>query len=150
MSIGAANLFTRNFWKAYVNPDVTPAGEAKVAKIDLAGGQARRAAGHPVPADAVRARPAAARRRLDPADLPALVFGLFTRGSRARSAGRLGRRPLRRQLARLDRWAEAAARAALGGTTFTVYVGLLALVVNVAVAAVVNLVARPATRPAVS
>jgi SSS family solute:Na+ symporter len=33
MSIGAANLFTRNFWKAYVRPDVTPAGEAKVAKI---------------------------------------------------------------------------------------------------------------------
>ncbi|AOB30084.1 sodium:solute symporter [Bordetella sp. H567] len=33
MSIGAANLFTRNFWKAYVNPSVTPAGEAKVAKV---------------------------------------------------------------------------------------------------------------------
>ena len=33
MSIGAANLFTRNFWKAYVNPDVTPAGEAAVAKV---------------------------------------------------------------------------------------------------------------------
>ena len=33
MSIGAANLFTRNFWKAYVNPTVTPAGEAKVAKL---------------------------------------------------------------------------------------------------------------------
>ena len=33
MSIGAANLFTRNFWKAYVNPDVTPAGEASVAKL---------------------------------------------------------------------------------------------------------------------
>ena len=33
MSIGAANLFTRNFWKAYVNPQVTHAGEAKVAKI---------------------------------------------------------------------------------------------------------------------
>ena len=33
MSIGAANLFTRNFWKAYVDPLVTPAGEAKVAKL---------------------------------------------------------------------------------------------------------------------
>ena len=33
MSIGAANLFTRNFWKAYVQPGVTPAGEAQVAKI---------------------------------------------------------------------------------------------------------------------
>ncbi len=33
MSIGAANLFTRNFWKPYVNPNVTPVGEAKVAKV---------------------------------------------------------------------------------------------------------------------
>ena len=33
MSIGAANLFTRNFWRAYVNPSVTQAGEAQVAKI---------------------------------------------------------------------------------------------------------------------
>ena len=33
MSIGAANLFTRNFWKPYVNSNVTPQGEAKVAKI---------------------------------------------------------------------------------------------------------------------
>ncbi|ARP87746.1 monocarboxylate uptake permease MctP [Bordetella genomosp. 9] len=33
MSIGAANLFTRNFWKAYVNPSVSSEGEAKVAKI---------------------------------------------------------------------------------------------------------------------
>src|SRR6201999_3521330 len=33
MSIGAANLFTRNFWKAYVNPAVTSEGEAKVAKL---------------------------------------------------------------------------------------------------------------------
>jgi SSS family solute:Na+ symporter len=33
MSIGAANLFTRNFWKAYVNPDISHEGEAQVAKI---------------------------------------------------------------------------------------------------------------------
>jgi SSS family solute:Na+ symporter len=33
MSIGAANLFTRNFWKPYVSPAVTPAGEARVAKL---------------------------------------------------------------------------------------------------------------------
>ena len=33
MSIGAANLFTRNFWKPYVNSDVTPAQEEKIAKI---------------------------------------------------------------------------------------------------------------------
>ena len=33
MSIGAANLFTRNFWKAYVKPSVTPSEEAQVAKL---------------------------------------------------------------------------------------------------------------------
>jgi len=32
MSIGAANLFTRNFWKAYVNPSMSASTEAKVAK----------------------------------------------------------------------------------------------------------------------
>lgn len=33
MSIGAANMFTRHVWKAYVNPAVTDAGEAQVAKL---------------------------------------------------------------------------------------------------------------------
>src|ERR1700732_1414660 len=33
MSIGAANLFTRNVWKSYVNPGISDAGEAAVAKI---------------------------------------------------------------------------------------------------------------------
>jgi solute:Na+ symporter, SSS family len=33
MSIGAANLFTRNFWKAYVEKAASPAREAKVAQI---------------------------------------------------------------------------------------------------------------------
>jgi SSS family solute:Na+ symporter len=33
MSIGASNLFTRNVWKPYVNAQITPAQEEKVAKI---------------------------------------------------------------------------------------------------------------------
>src|SRR6201993_3215240 len=33
MSIGAANLFTRNIWKHYINPDISHAGEASVAKV---------------------------------------------------------------------------------------------------------------------
>ena len=33
MSIGSANLFARNFWKAYVQPTATSAEEARVAKI---------------------------------------------------------------------------------------------------------------------
>src|SRR6201997_2533433 len=33
MSIGAANLFTRNVWKSYIDPGISHAGEASVAKI---------------------------------------------------------------------------------------------------------------------
>ena len=33
MSIGAANLFTRNIWKAFVNPNIKPEGEAATAKL---------------------------------------------------------------------------------------------------------------------
>ena len=33
MSIGAANLFTRNIWRVFVNPDITPAAEAATAKL---------------------------------------------------------------------------------------------------------------------
>ncbi len=33
MSIGAANLFTRNVWRAFVNPAIEPAAEAQTAKL---------------------------------------------------------------------------------------------------------------------
>jgi SSS family solute:Na+ symporter len=33
MSIGAANTFTRNVWKPFVNPAITPAHEAQLAKL---------------------------------------------------------------------------------------------------------------------
>ena len=33
MSIGAANLFTRNIWRTFVNPNITPAAEASTAKL---------------------------------------------------------------------------------------------------------------------
>jgi SSS family solute:Na+ symporter len=33
MSIGAATLFTRNVWKTFINPHITPAGEAQTAKL---------------------------------------------------------------------------------------------------------------------
>lgn len=33
MSIGAANLFTRNLWRPLVSPSMSPAGEASTAKI---------------------------------------------------------------------------------------------------------------------
>jgi SSS family solute:Na+ symporter len=151
MSIGAANLFTRNFWKAYVNPDIDHAGEAQVAKItslivkvgallvilflptqfaldlQLLGGL------------------------WIMQTLPALIFGLFFNWFRAPAllagwaAGFLigtwmawtdGLKPLH--------------TLALGSMSVTLYVGLIALAINIVVAALVNLVParRVASQPA--
>jgi SSS family solute:Na+ symporter len=139
MSIGAANLFTRNFWKPYVNANVTPEGEAKVAKI----------------VSLVVKFGALVFIMLLPTkfalDLqllgglwilqtfPAVVFGLFTQKLRAA--------PL------LAGWAVGMAGGTwvafadgikpvhslvIGGDTYTVYTGLLALAANVVVALVLQ------------
>jgi len=141
MSIGAANLFTRNVWKSYIDPGISHAGEASVAKI----------------ASLVVKIGALAFTIFLPTQyaldlqllgglwilqtFPALVFGLFTRWFRAEglllgwAAGILwgswtawsnGLKPL----ATID----------LGGTSYVFYVGLGALILNVAVAAVATAV----------
>src|SRR6201990_32626 len=141
MSIGAANLFTRNVWKSYVNPDITHAGEAAVAKITSL---------------VVKVGALAfilflpTQYALDLQLLgglwilqtfSALVFGLFTRWFRAEglllgwAAGIIwgswtawsnGLKPL----ATID----------LGGNAYVFYVGLGALILNVVIAAIVTLV----------
>jgi SSS family solute:Na+ symporter len=139
MSIGAANVFTRNVWKHYVNPDISHAGEASVAKI----------------ASLVVKVGALAFILFLPVQyaldlqllgglwilqtFPALVFGLFTRWFRAEglllgwavgigwgswTAWSNGLKPL--------------ATIAIGGSSHSFYVGLGALILNVAVAAVVT------------
>jgi SSS family solute:Na+ symporter len=141
MSIGAANLFTRNVWKSYVDPDISHAGEATVAKI----------------ASLVVKLGALAFTLLLPTQyaldlqllgglwilqtFPALVFGLFTRWFRAeglllgwaigilwgsRTAWSNGLKPL----ATVD----------LGGVSYGFYVGLGALILNIAVAAITTAV----------
>jgi SSS family solute:Na+ symporter len=141
MSIGAANLFTRNVWKSYVNPDISHAGEAAVAKI----------------ASLVVKVGALAFILFLPTQyaldlqllgglwilqtFPALVFGLFTRWFRAEglllgwavgigwgswTAWSNGLKPL----ATID----------LGGASYVFYVGLGALVLNIAVAVVATVV----------
>jgi SSS family solute:Na+ symporter len=141
MSIGAANLFTRNVWKSYIDPGISHAGEAGVAKI----------------ASLVVKIGALAFTLFLPTQyaldlqllgglwilqtLPALVFGLFTRWFRAEglllgwavgilwgswTAWSNGLKPL--------------ASISLGGSSYTFYVGLGALVLNIAVAAVATLV----------
>ncbi len=141
MSIGAANLFTRNVWKSYVNPGISHAGEASVAKI----------------ASLVVKVGALAFILFLPTQyaldlqllgglwilqtFPALVFGLFTRWFRAGglllgwaagmgwgswTAWSNGLKPL----ATID----------LGGASYIFYVGLGALILNVAVAAVATVI----------
>jgi SSS family solute:Na+ symporter len=140
MSIGAANLFTRNFWKPFVNRDVTPQGEAKVAKrasmiVKL---------GALIFVVFVPTQYAINLQLLGGIwivqTFPAIVFGLFFRWFRAPAllAGWVvgivsgswivfadGIKPVHTML--------------LGGASYTVYTGLLALALNILVAAVVQL-----------
>jgi SSS family solute:Na+ symporter len=139
MSIGSANLFTRNFWKAYVNPGIDPAGEAKVAKIvslvvkfgallcilflptqfaldlQLLGGL------------------------WILQTFPSVVFGLFTGWFRAPAlllgwaVGFFG--------GSLVAWSDGLKplhSLVIGGQTYTIYIGLLALIANIVVAAVLS------------
>jgi SSS family solute:Na+ symporter len=137
MSIGAANLFTRNIWKSYINPDISHAGEASVAKV----------------ASLVVKLGALAFTIFLPTQyaldlqllgglwilqtFPALVFGLFTRWFRSEglllgwAAGILwgtwtawsnGLKPL--------------ATLSLGDSSYVFYVGLGALILNVVVAVI--------------
>jgi SSS family solute:Na+ symporter len=143
MSIGAANLFTRNVWKSYVNPDITHAGEASVAKVTslvVKVGALAFILFLPV------------QFALDLQLLgglwilqtfPALVFGLFTRWFRAEglllgwaagigwgswTAWSNGMKPL--------------ASLTLGGDTYTFFVGLGALILNIVVAVIATAVVR--------
>src|SRR5882724_12016249 len=140
MSIGAANLFTRNFWKAYVNPQITHEGEASVAKItSLVVKLGALLVILYLPTQfALDLQLLGGLWILQ--TLPALVFGLFTGwfSAPALLAGWAvgffggtylswsdGLKPLHAITA--------------GDVTFTAYVGLLALGANIAVAAAMNL-----------
>jgi SSS family solute:Na+ symporter len=139
MSIGAANIFTRNFWKAYVRPDVTPAGEQKVAKIvSLIVKVGALAFILYLPTQFA----------LDLQLLggvcilqtfPAVVFGLFFNWFRAPAlllgwaVGLIGGTTL----AFMDGM-KPVHTFQIGGEHYTVYTGLLALALNIAVAAVVQ------------
>ncbi|CDM61064.1 MULTISPECIES: monocarboxylate uptake permease MctP [Rhizobium] len=139
MSIGAANLFTRNFWKAYVNPQVTDAGEAKVAKVTSLVVKV----GALLVIIFLPTQFALDLQLLGGIwvlqTLPALVFGLYTNWFRAPGllAGWFvgffggtflvwdaGWKPLH--------------MVSIGDTSFTMYTGLLALAANIVVAAAVN------------
>ncbi len=140
MSIGAANLFTRNFWKAYVNPAVTPAGEAQVAKIT----SLLVKVGALMVILFLPTQFALDLQLLGGLWIvqifPAVVFGLFTGWFHGRAlligwaAGFFG--------GSVVAWSDGLKplhTLAIGGSNYTIYVGLLALATNVAVAVVANM-----------
>jgi SSS family solute:Na+ symporter len=141
MSIGAANLFTRNVWKHYVNPAITHAGEASVAKMTslvVKIGALAFTLFLPV------------QYALDLQLLgglwilqtfPALVFGLYTRWFRA--GGLLAGWAVGMLWGSWTAWSNGLkplASISLGGATYTFYVGLGALILNTLVAALVTAV----------
>ena len=142
MSIGAANLFTRNFWKPYVNPDVTAHGEAKVAKLVSLVVKV----GALVFIVFLPTKFALDLQLLGGVwilqTFPAVVFGLFWRwfGPRALLCGWAVGIVSGSAIAFMD-GVKPVHTLVLGGDKFTVYTGLLALAINVAVAVVVQLVA---------
>jgi SSS family solute:Na+ symporter len=140
MSIGAANLFTRNFWKAYVNPRIDHAGEAQVAKItSLAVKFGALLATLYLPTQfALDLQLLGGLWILQ--TFPAVIFGLFVRWFTAPAlllgwaAGMIG--------GTWFAWSDGLKplhKVALGHVEFTMYVGLLALAVNIVVAVVANL-----------
>ena len=70
MSIAAANTFTRNIYKEWLKPDATLAAGGQGLEAGLARGQAVRAGVRAAARQAERDQLPAARRHLDPADLP--------------------------------------------------------------------------------
>ena len=149
MSIGAANLFTRNVWKAYVDPGMDQAREAEVAKITSLVVKF----GALLVIVFLPTQFALDLQLLGGVwilqTLPALVFGLFFNWFRAPAlllgwligfaAGTVlawvnGLKPLH--------------ALALGHASVTIYIGLLALAANILVAVIANLVWRPTGSPA--
>lgn len=141
MSIGAANLFTRNIWKGWINPSVSPSGEAQVAKITsmLVKIGALLAILYLPTQFALDLQLLGGLWILQ--TLPALIFGLYTGWFRSEAllagwaAGFFGGswlvwmdglKPLHTVIS--------------GSAPIIVYTGLLALALNIAVAVVINLV----------
>jgi SSS family solute:Na+ symporter len=148
MSIGAANLFTRNFWKAYVNPDISHEGEAQVAKITSLVVKA----GALLVIIYLPTQFALDLQLLGGLwilqTFPAVVFGLYTRSLRAGAllagwaVGFIGGTAIA--------WSDGLKplhETGFGNYKLSLYVGLLALVANIVTVLVVNAALKLSTRP---
>ena len=104
MSIGAANTFTRNIWKPFIHPEMTPQGGIGSRQAGVSGGEGRCALGDFFHADAIRSGLAIAGWRLDGPDLPGDDFGpVHPLVQRLGASDRLGRGDDCRHLPLLDR-----------------------------------------------
>ncbi len=148
MSIGASNLFTRNFWKAYVNPQVTPAGEAKVAKIV----SLLVKVGALVVILFLPTKFALDLQLLGGVwivqTLPSMAFGLWSRWFRAPAllTGLVVGLGVGSYLAIAD-GVKPVHTLIFGDTGYTVYTGLLALVINIVVTVVVQAIHNMVSKP---
>jgi len=145
MSIGASNLFTRNFWKPYVRSDITPAGEEKVAKlVSLVVKLGALGFVLFLPTQfALDLQLLGGLWILQ--TFPAVVFGLYTRrlAAPALLAGWAAGMVYGTWTAYAD-GVKPVHKLLLGVHSYTVYTGLLALAVNVVVLVLVQLVVREA------
>ena len=148
MSIGAANLFTRNVWKAYVDPAMDQPREAQVAKITSLVVKF----GALLVIVFLPTQFALDLQLLGGVwilqTLPALVFGLFFNWFRAPAllAGWLVGFAGGSALAWINGLKPLHALT-LGQSSVTIYIGLLALAANILVAVIANLIWNEGGRP---
>ena len=140
MSIGAANLFTRNIWKAFVNPQISAEGEASTAK--LVSLVVKVGALAFIIAD--QAKFAIDLQLLGGVwiiqTFPAIVFGLYrTRfNSWALLIGWAAGMIVGTSMAYSTGTIKSVYAVALGGTTYSVYIGILAGLLNIVLVAVLS------------
>jgi solute:Na+ symporter, SSS family len=149
MSIGAANLFTRNIWRAYVDDRMSPAQESRIAKnVSLLVKFGALLAVLYLPTQfAIDLQLLGGIWMLQ--IFPAVVCGLFTRWFRSSAllAGWIAGMALGSALA-YHQGLKPVYAVTVGGTHVGIYIGLLALVVNFVVAIVATPVAAMFKRAA--
>ena len=160
MSIAAANLFTRNIYKEYLQPRRDAGAGGALEQARLAGRQGRRGGRDPAARPAVLDRPAADRRRDHPADAagdrvrPLLrcfhAWGLLAGWAVGLGAGlyMLYDTPnATTGKAHFGGPQYALSKLGFGDTKTTIYTGIVALALNIIVAVVVTLIVRATGRP---
>ena len=147
MSIGAANLFTRNIWKAFINPGIDAADESTIAKIVSLGVKL----GALIFIVFLPTQYAIDLQLLGGVWIlqifPAIVFGLYRTPLQAPGllAGWLSGMTAGTWMAEAMRL-KPVFPFQLGGQTYTIYIGLIALSVNLVVSFAASLALKASRR----